>query len=116
MILADENIDRLIIESLRKIGFEVYSIKESMPGISDKSIVEFSKSPKRVILTNDKDFGNWVFAHHVQGLSVVLLRYQFQDRVKMLDIIKNFFKDHKNSLEGKFITITVNKIRTVTLH
>lgn len=27
------------------------------------------------ILTEDKDFGEWVFAHHVQGLSVLFLRY-----------------------------------------
>ena len=115
MILADENVDRLIIEALIAKDFSVYSVKEKMPGASDARIVNFAKDPPRVILTNDKDFGNWVFAHNVREISVVFLRYQFSDRVQMVNIVANFFQEYRDSLIGKFTTITVKKIRTTTL-
>ena len=57
MIIADENIDEVLIKFLRSKEIEVYSIKESDRGISDASIIEFSKDPPRIILTEDKDFG-----------------------------------------------------------
>jgi hypothetical protein len=32
-----------------------------------------------LLLTEDKDFGEWVFAHHVKNLSVLFLRYSFHE-------------------------------------
>lgn len=60
MILADENIDHSLI---RESGIDVYSVYEEQRGITDKDIIEFSRNPPRIILTEDKDFGEWVFAH-----------------------------------------------------
>lgn len=84
MILVDENIDDQIT---RAIGIEVYSISEKHSGINDEQIVELSKEPPRIILTEDKDFGEWVFSHGVKGISVILLRYKFKDRKRMISII-----------------------------
>jgi predicted nuclease of predicted toxin-antitoxin system len=62
MILADENIDHSLIEAIREIGIEVLSIYEMNRGIKDEFIIELSRNPPRIILTEDKDFGEWVFA------------------------------------------------------
>ena len=66
MILADENISQEIILALRNIGIEVYSIYETNRGISDDEIIQLSRNPPRIILTEDKDFGEWVFSHHTR--------------------------------------------------
>ncbi len=116
MILADENIDRSIIEALRTSGFEVYSIKESRPGMTDEMIVDFAKDMPWLILTNDKDFGNWVFAHGRKNISVDLLRYKFSQRLEMIDTVVKLFRAHENSLLKRFTTVTVNKIRTTLLN
>ncbi len=63
MILADENIFHDIIKALRDADFEVYSIYENQRGTKDIDIVQLSKNPPRIILTEDKDFGDLVFAH-----------------------------------------------------
>lgn len=57
MILADENIDHSLIKAIRSAGFEVHSIYESNRGLSDEAIIAFSRNPPRIILTEDKDFG-----------------------------------------------------------
>ena len=79
MILADENIDAHLVSMLRGKNIEVTHIKEVHPGISDREVIDLSKTPTRIILTEDKDFGEWVDAHNDRNISVILLRYNAKD-------------------------------------
>jgi len=112
MILADENIDHSLIESIRELGMEVYSVYELQRGIPDASIIELARNPPRIILTEDKDFGEWVFAHHIKDISVLLLRYHFKDTENIRQILLRILSDTSINLFGKFTTITIHKIRT----
>ena len=112
MILADENIDHKIIREIREAGFEVHSIYELMRGTSDESIIDLSRNPPRIILTEDKDFGEWVYAHNVQDISVLFLRYHFKDTEIITKIILKLLTERANSLFGHFTTVTIHKIRS----
>lgn len=57
MIIADENIEHSLIAAIRAIGLEVVSIYESGRGIRDEDIINALRTPPRIILTEDKDFG-----------------------------------------------------------
>ena len=56
-ILADENIPRNIIQSLRSSGYDIVSVWEINPGISDEQVVQLSIREQRIIIIFDKDFG-----------------------------------------------------------
>lgn len=112
MILADENIDHSLISDIRNAGFSVYSIYESNRGASDESIIEFSRNPPRIILTEDKDFGEWVFAHNISGISVIFLRYAFRETESISEILIKLLKERSEGLFGHFTTITTQKIRS----
>ena len=113
MILADENIDHSLIASIRELGIEVFSVYELQRGTSDISIIEHSKNPPRIILTEDKDFGEWVFAHHIKNISVLLLRYHFKDTEIIRQILIKILSERSpSSFLGKFTTVTIHKIRT----
>lgn len=112
MIIADENIDHSLILTIRELGIEVYSIYESDRGIRDETVIESSRNPPRIILTEDKDFGEWVFAHHVQEISVLFLRYQFKETEAMREILIKLLSERLMDLVGCFTTVTVQKIRT----
>ena len=58
MLIADENIDRLMVSKLRKKGYEVFSIREKLRGIPDSEIVVMVKEKKGILITEDKDFRN----------------------------------------------------------
>jgi predicted nuclease of predicted toxin-antitoxin system len=107
MILADENIDHSLINAIRALDIEVYSVYELQRGTPDASIIELSRNPPRIILTEDKDFGEWVFAHHVKDISVILLRYHFQDTALIKTILIKILSEQLPSLFGKFTTLTV---------
>lgn len=74
MILADENIHYFIIKKLREAGFIVISVNEISKGIKDEKVITWAIQNNYLLLTEDKDFGEWVFAHHVKNLSVIFLR------------------------------------------
>ncbi|WP_439558129.1 DUF5615 family PIN-like protein [Dyadobacter sp.] len=112
MILADENIDHRIIQAIRDSGCDVYSIYESNRGYADEEIIEFSRNPPRIILTEDKDFGEWVYAHHISGISVIFLRYHFLETESITKILTKLLNERAKDLYNHFTTITVKKIRS----
>jgi len=60
---ADESCDFAIVRRLRSIGFDVRAVVEDMPGKPDPEILKTAVSENRILLTEDKDFGEWIFAH-----------------------------------------------------
>ena len=112
MIIADENIDGRLILKLRETGFEIVSIKESFRGYSDREIIQMAKSPNSILITEDKDFGEWVFSHNVRGYTVILLRYHniFDFNVVEKNVIE-VLQQTINKPGHRFITITKHKIR-----
>ncbi len=56
-LLADENIPRTVIVTLREKGYDVVSVWELSPGMSDEEVVELAIKERRIIITFDKDFG-----------------------------------------------------------
>lgn len=72
--LADEGVDRQIVERLRQTGHQVLYVAEFEPGTSDEAILSQANDLHAPLLTADKDFGELV---HRQGLihaGVILIR------------------------------------------
>lgn len=111
MILADENVDLRIIRALRGSGIEVISIFEISKGITDSKIIELAIETNMILLTEDKDFGEWVFAHKQKGLSVIFLRYQFKELDKIILSLLSVLGDSAKAFHGFYTTITPRKIR-----
>lgn len=110
MIIADENIPVPIIEKLRLANIETFSIFDNLRGISDKEIIEFAQNPPKIILTEDKDFGDLVFAYNQKKVSVILLRYHYLELEKIESILINFLQNHLVE-EHSFVVITSKNIR-----
>ncbi|MFH0802025.1 MAG: DUF5615 family PIN-like protein [bacterium] len=72
--LADESIDRQIVERLRQEGHTVLYVAEMEPGLADDAVLETASRERIVLLTADKDFGELVFRLHRISSGVVLFR------------------------------------------
>jgi predicted nuclease of predicted toxin-antitoxin system len=112
MIIADENVNASIINALRENKIDVISIQEDFWGIKDEAIIQLSKDMNRIILTEDKDFGEWVFAHKVKEISVIFLRYSLDETDKIKIMLLNLINQKGDLLFNKFTTVTINKIRS----
>lgn len=110
--LADENISNDLINSLRELNFEIDSVREKYRSYSDYQIIQIVADTETIIITEDKDFGDWVFAHHIKSISVILLRYEKEDYPTVKNSLILLLKLlTEKEFEKRFITINKNKLR-----
>lgn len=57
-LLADENIDRPIVEKLRDSGIDVLYVDEKSKGISDNEVLNIAEDEDRILITFDDDFSD----------------------------------------------------------
>lgn len=74
-LLTDEDVNYNIIRELRKQGFEIASVLEDYRGALDEEVLKISEDTKSLLITEDKDFGEWIFAHKAKASGVIFLRY-----------------------------------------
>lgn len=110
-ILVDESVDYRIVKILRKNEFQVISILEDYRSVSDKVVLDLARENSAILLTEDKDFGEWVFAYHEKGVGVILLRYQPEHLEQIIESLFSVLRIYGDSLASKFAVITVKKIR-----
>jgi len=110
-IFADESVDFGIVKKLRKEGFDVISVLEKYRSSPDKKVLELAREHKAILLTEDSDFGEWVFSYNEKDVGVIFLRYKSNDIEKISDSLINILNKYKDTLFNKFAVIKANKIR-----
>ena len=111
IILADECLNRNIVRELEQNGFTVQLVSETSLGVTDREVLDIGKALNGVLITEDKDFGEWVFAHHITGLTIVFLRYDKEHYADVVAFLLNTLRSLSSQEENQFITITKNKVR-----
>ena len=112
MIIADENLDARIIKILRDNDYPIFSIAEELQGISDIEIIEIARKTESIVFTEDKDFGEWVFSHKVNNISVVFLRFHHSEYEEIANVLVELLKSGIENLQNNFTTVTTKKIRS----
>lgn len=73
--VADESCAKPVVLALREAGHEVVSIAEVAPGATDEQVLERALNEKRVLITEDRDFGELVYARGRSSAGVILVRF-----------------------------------------
>jgi predicted nuclease of predicted toxin-antitoxin system len=109
--LADESCDFSIVRILRQNGFDVKSIAEEAPGLTDSDVIGIAKLENRILITEDKDFGELVYAHQRPHGGVIFIRYPSYAKKSIADAIDHLVKSKGETLIGCFVVVSPNKIR-----
>lgn len=104
--LADESIDRQIIECLRRAGHQVLYVAEMEPGISDESVLTLANAQAALLLTADKDFGEIVFRQRLHGHGIVLIRLAGLSPTRKAEMSVSAINQHVEELSCAFTVIT----------
>lgn len=110
-ILADESVDFRIVNQLANKGFEVISVLQNYQGILDKEVLKLARQYNALLLTEDSDFGEWIFAHRERAVGVIFLRYKSGEYINISHSLLKVLNKYGASLYGKFVVITTKKIR-----
>src|SRR5579864_5710811 len=113
-LVADESCDFSVVTGLRAAGYDVVAICEKMSGANDESVISFASSEQRLRLTEDKDFGQLVFAAAKENSGVVLVRYPTTARSNLTADVLKLLSDRGQALYGSFTVIQPGRARVIS--
>ena len=109
--LADENFPRVAPLALRAEGFDVDSVAENEPGLSDEHVLSKCVSTDRTLLTFDKDFGELAYRVGLPSdCGIVLFRVNPQDPADIGELALAAIRSQP-TWAGYFTVVTPGKIR-----
>jgi len=109
--VADESLDRQIVERLRREGHTVSYIAEMEPGVVDETVLHLANREQALLLTADKDFGELVFRQRRLTTGVVLLRLAGLAADRKASLVARAVAEHSRRFVGAFTVITPGRIR-----
>ena len=109
--LADESCDFAVVRALRSVGCDVLAVSEVMTRSVDRELIEQAGRERRILLTEDKEFGWLVFASHAESPGVVLLRFPGNARQALGQTIVQVVQEQGESLVGAFVVVQPGQVR-----
>jgi predicted nuclease of predicted toxin-antitoxin system len=109
--LADESCDFNAVLALREAGHDVLAVSEVARGVTDQVVIDLARREKRVLLTEDKDFGQLFFAAGGTSVGVVLIRWPASARRHLRAALTELVEQHANELLAAFVVLEPGKVR-----
>jgi predicted nuclease of predicted toxin-antitoxin system len=109
--LADESCDFAIVRALRAEGYDVLAVSEIMHRSDDRELIELASREKRILMTEDKDFGWLVFVSHADSAGVILIRFPGNARRTLAQTVKQLVQEQGKRLLGAFVVMQPGHIR-----
>jgi predicted nuclease of predicted toxin-antitoxin system len=110
-VLADESCDFSVVRALRAAGHDVKAVVETYRGATDEVVIKVAISEQRILLTEDKDFGQLVHAAVGQGGGVVFVRFPVSARTGLAATVVELFSQHGAELIGAFAVVQPGRVR-----
>lgn len=109
-LLVDESTGRKLCILLKEI-YDVVFVGDVMPSSSsDALVLEYAKKEGRILITDDKDFGELIFRLRKASNGVILLRINPKWTDKRFLTLKNILT-RLDDPKGKFIVLEEKTIR-----
>jgi predicted nuclease of predicted toxin-antitoxin system len=109
--LVDECAGPAVADWLRSQGYDVLSIYDYAPGLDDEAVIEKGFSEGRILVTNDKDFGEKVYRERKPHHGVILMRLNDERSISKIRVLKRLLENHSKRLPEQFVVVTEKKVR-----
>lgn len=109
--LLDESCDAAIATALEIEGHDVARVSQISQGITDDEVVKLALGQNRILLTEDKDFGQLVYASGKENCGVILFRFPANEREVIARKVVELAKIEKENLQRSFVVMESDKTR-----
>lgn len=109
--LADECCDTGIVASLRADGHDVAYVLERQAGASDEEVLQNAFVEGRILLTEDKDFGELIYRLKKPACGIILIRIDVPERYEKWPRLEALIAKHGDRLPGHFVVLELSKYR-----
>lgn len=113
--LADVNVEKAIVDFLLENEYDVRWIPDYDCEMLDEDLLNLANAEKRILITNDKDFGELTFLQKRISAGIILLRVRGQKAKDKVKLIKKLLQNYSDKVLNHFIVITKKKIRIIPM-
>ncbi len=109
--LVDECTGPAVARWLRSQSHDVFSVYGEARGMADQDVIEKAYAENRILITNDKDFGEKVYRERLPHRGVVLLRLHDERFPKKIAATRRLPAGYGDKLANRFVVVTETRIR-----
>jgi len=107
--LVDECTGKRLAILLKKEGYDVLFVGDIMPSATDEEIIRRCEADNRILITDDKDFGELVFRLGKPAKGVIMLRIVSVPERRLKALVK-LLKTH--DVKNRFIVLEEDVVRS----
>jgi predicted nuclease of predicted toxin-antitoxin system len=89
----------------------VASVRETRPGASDKDVIDEADSDGRVLVTEDRDFGELVVRQQLKTRGVILLELDRLTSAAEAELVAEVVCNHATRLTGNLLVVEPTRLR-----
>lgn len=103
--LADACVDVRLVTALKNAGCDIRQVNVGEDPRPDEAVIELASKEERILLTDDKDFGDWVIRRRrpVPGLVLVRIHPTLID-LKISRVV-SLYRSCGTSLHGNLLVV-----------
>lgn len=109
--VVDESTGVVVARWLGSLGHDILSMSDDRPRMIDEDILALAVRDDRVVITNDKDFGDLVFRDGRAHRGVILLRLADDRTPAKIAALERLLADLPDDLHECFVVVTERSIR-----
>ncbi len=109
--LVDESSGKKLAAALAHEGFDVVYVGDALKECSDSEVLKAAEDESRILITNDKDFGELVFRRLKPHGGVMLLRLQFDSPEARIKQSLGVIRKLGSRLENSFTVVSEESVR-----
>jgi predicted nuclease of predicted toxin-antitoxin system len=96
---------------LEQQGHDVFSVYDQARGIDDDKVIEIAQAEGRILITNDRGFGEKVFRERRPHHGVVFLRLANERSANKIRVLDRLISIHGDAIADHFVVVTETRIR-----
>ena len=109
--LVDECTGPAVARWLRAQQHDVFSVYEDARGIDDDEVVQKAFAENRILITNDKDFGEKIYRERRPHKGVILLRLGDERAANKIETLRRLLENYADQLANQFVVVTEGTVR-----
>ena len=93
------------------MNHDVFSVFDEARGMSDEDIIRKAFAEQRILITNDKDFGDKVFRDGRLHQGVILLRLEDERPASKIRVLSSLLDVYSDKIPDSFLVATEKQVR-----
>jgi predicted nuclease of predicted toxin-antitoxin system len=109
--LVDECTGPAVAKWLRGQNHDVFSVYDQARGSPDDAVIQMALDEERILITNDKHFGEKVYRDGRSHHGVILLRLEDERSASKIAVLSGLLESYGAKVQGSFVVVSERRIR-----